>query len=661
MIPQQQLVNRLNQALAHHKAGRLDQAEALYRQARPLAPKHYDVWHLSGLLAYQQERMADAVELLRRALQLKPDAIVCEHELAMALLGARRTADAEKHLRHIVATKPDFPAGWEGLAYCLKTQDRLDEAVQCHERSLALQPKSAESWYNYGLTLSLLGKSKEALACHDRAIAADPKYAFGYFGRAQALHQLNRIADAVVEYGRFLERAPTHHEARSYRLFALQNLGEVSREQLFAEHVAYGKAVGAAIPRRWPNSPDPSRRLRVAILSPDLREHSCAYFLEPLIANLDRSQFEVYLYHDHFREDAISARLRGYAAVWRNFVGQPAAMVEQTVATDAPDILIDLAGHTGMTSRLPSFAKRMAPVQVTYLGYPNTTGVPAMDYRFTDAIADPEGEADGFATERLVRFAPTAWTYAPPTDLGVGRVIPHAPCVEDPERRVRDNAPYLEHDGINSMAPAVSARPSVSAGFVSFGCFNALSKMTDEVFVLWRRILDGVPRSRLVLKGKGLTDGEVRGQYLGRLQAAGIALDRVDLLERTANTAGHLALYAKVDIALDTLPYNGTTTTCEALWMGVPVVSMAGDRHMARVGASLLNAVGHGEWVARDPEEYVKIATELAADRARLNALSMNLRGELQSSPLLDHRGQANRFGAALRECWVKWCAKAEG
>jgi protein O-GlcNAc transferase len=622
MIPQQQLANRLNQALAHHKAGRLDQAEALYRQARPFAPKHYDVWHLSGLLAYQQERMADAVELLRRALQLKPDAIVCEHELAMALLGARRTADAEKHLRHIVAAKPDFPAGWEGLAYCLKTQDRLDEAVQCHERVLALQPKSAESWYNYGLTLSLLGKSKEALLCHDRAIAADPKYAFGYFGRAQALHQLNRIADAVAEYGRFLERAPTHHEARSYRLFALQNLGDVSREQLFAEHVAYGKAVGAALPRRWPNTADQARRLRVAVLSPDLREHSCAYFLEPLIANLDRSQFELYLYHDHFREDAISARLRGYAAVWRNFVGQPAAMVEKAITTDAPDILIDLAGHTGMTSRLPLFAKRLAPVQVTYLGYPNTTGVPAMDYRFTDSVADPEGEADGFATERLVRFAPTAWTYSPPAD-----------------------------------SPAVSPRPSAGGGVVSFGCFNALSKMTDEVFVLWRRILDGVPGSRLVLKGKGLTDDAVRGQYLGRLQAAGIALDRVDLLERTANTASHLALYAKIDVALDTLPYNGTTTTCEALWMGVPVISLAGDRHMARVSASLLNAVGHKDWVAKDPDQYVKIATDLAGDRVRLNALSANLRGELQNSPLLDHRGQANRFGAALRGCWVKWCA----
>ena len=222
--------------------------------------------------------------------------------------------------------------------------------------------------------------------------------------------------EAIAEYGEFLARNPGHHEARSYRLFALHNLDEISREQLFAEHVAYGKAVGVAAPRQWRNVRDPERRLRVAILSPDLREHSCAYFLTPLLQHLDRNQFEVYLYHDHFREDATSARLRALAAVWRNFVGQPHPMVEKTIVQDAPDILIDLAGHTGMTNRLPLFAKRLAPVQITYLGYPNTTGVAAMDYRFTDAIADPEGEADRFATEKLVRFAPTAWVYSPPID-----------------------------------------------------------------------------------------------------------------------------------------------------------------------------------------------------------------------------------------------------
>lgn len=619
---QQQLVNRLNQGLAHHKAGRLDKAEAVYRQVRPLAPKHFELWHLSGLLAFQQERMSDAAELLRRALQLKPDAVACEVELALALLGLRRTVDAEKHLRHAVATKPDFQPAWEQLAYCLKTQDRLAEAVTCHERAVALAPKSAESWYNYGLTLSLLGRPKDALACHDRAAAASAEYPLAWFGRAQALHQLNRIAEAVDEYGKFLARVPNHHEARSYRLFALQNLENVSREQVFADHIAYGKAVGAAVRRSWPNQPDPDRKLRVAILSPDFREHSCAYFFEPIVANLDRSQFELCLYHDHFREDAITTRFRGYAAVWRNFVGQPASAVERSILGDAPDVIVDLAGHTGMTSRLPLFARRLAPVQVSYLGYPDTTGVPAMDYRFTDSVADPEGDADRIATERLVRFAPTAWTYTPPAN-----------------------------------APVVEPRPVAANGYVTFGCFNALSKITDSALTLWARVLAAVPNSRLLLKGKGLsTDVELRGQFVERLVRAGIPERAVEFLERTDDTRSHLALYSRVDIALDTFPYNGTTTTCESLWMGVPVIALLGDRHLARVSSSLLHAIGHPELVAANADAYVEIAANLALDPARLATLSASLRADLQRSPLLDHAGQAARFGAALRECWRTWC-----
>jgi len=373
----------------------------------------------------------------------------------------------------------------------------------------------------------------------------------------------------------------------------------------------------------FPNPPDPGRRLRVAILSPDLRAHSCAYFLEPLVRHLDPARFELYLYHDHFREDAVSARLKGFAAVWRNFCGRSGTEFEQTVRADAPDILIDLAGHTGLTNRLPLFARHLAPVQVTYLGYPNTTGLTAMGWRLTDAIADPVGEADAFATEKLLRFAPTAWAYEPPAKAPV----PNAP-------------------------PCTTGRP------VTFGCFNNLTKMTDTMFTLWGRLLAAVPDARLVLKGRGLSDATVRQRYLDRFAACGLPADRVDLLERTAETADHLALYHQVDIALDSIPYNGTTTTCESLWMGVPVVTLLGDRHVARVSASLLHAVGHPEWVAETNEDFIRIAAGLAADPARLAAIRAGLRDEMLVSPLLDHAGQSARFAAALRGCWNEWCAR---
>jgi protein O-GlcNAc transferase len=447
------------------------------------------------------------------------------------------------------------------------------------------------------------------------------------YGRAQGLHLTNRITEAVAEYDQFLALEPKHLGAHSNRLFALHNLDTVSREQLFKAHQRYGALVdGAASPNRFAQPRDPARKLRLALLSPDLREHSCAYFLEPLLQHLPRTDFEVYLYHDHFREDAVSVRLRGLAAVWRNIFGQPDAVVERAIRGDAPDIVIDLAGHTGLSNRLPLVARRLAPVQVTYLGYPNTTGVAAIDYRFTDAIADPPGEADTFATEKLIRFAPTAWCYRAP-----------------------------------AAAPEVSESPCRRNGHVTFGCFNDLGKISDRTLALWSRIFARVPQARLLLKGRGLGAGPVRTALIDRMEPAGIPAERVELIERTADTRTHLELYARIDVALDTFPYHGTTTTCEALWMGVPVVSLAGDRHVSRVGASLLTAVGRAEWIARNDEDYVRIAAELAEQCGRATDARRQLQRSVANSILCDEPGQAGRFARALREGWRAWCGSAAG
>lgn len=610
----------------HHRAGRLAQAAAIYERVRPLLPRHPEPVHLLGVVALQQGRTEEAIALLGRAAALDPKAPVIAMRLGLALVAAGRPADGEPHLRRAVKLQPDFVEAWDNLAYCLKVQDRIADALTCHGHVTRLNPRHAAGWYNHGLTLSLAGRPHEALARHDRALAADPGYANGHYGRAQALQQAHRIPEALAAYDEFLRREPRHLEARSYRLTALNYVAGLTREQMFAEHVAYGAAVGASPAPRWTHGRDPERRLRVAVLSPDLREHSCAYFFEPLARHLPPEEFELLLYHDHFREDEVSARLRARATVWRNVVGQPGPAVEAAIRGDRADLIIDLTGHLGMTSRLPLFARHLAPVQVSYLGYPNTTGLPAMGYRFTDALADPPGEADAFATERLVRFAPTAWAYQPP---------PLAPAVQPP--------------------PAAEA----AAAPVTFGCFNNLAKVTDPMLALWGRLLAAVPGSRLLLKGRGLGEEGERARYRARCAAQGLPPERVEFIEHTPGAAEHLALYHRVDVALDTFPYHGTTTTCEALWMGRPVVTLRGDRHAARVGVSLLTAIGRPEWIADTPDDYVRVAAAVAADRAGLAATARGLRAELQRSPLLDHEGQARRFGAALRACWREWCAGA--
>lgn len=620
-----QLTQLLNRALVHHKAGRLAEAAQGYQRVRAMAPRNFEALHLGGLVAMQQKNWAEAHALLARARQVDPRSGQAALRLGAVLMELGRAAEALPALEAAVANEPKLVEAWNMLARCHKLLDRLAEAVKCHTRSLELKPEATTSWYNYGLTLNLLGRSSDALAAHERALQIDAAFHHGHLGRAQALLACHRPQEAVAALDEFLRREPNHTEAHSTRLFALNNLPDLSREQVFAEHAAYGKLFPAVPAPCFTQSRDPERRLRLAILSPDLREHSCAYFLEPLLRHLDRDAWEIFLYHDHFRVDAVCERLKGYASVWRHVVLRNTAQLETLIRSDAPDILMDLAGHTGLCNRLPMFARRLAPVQVNYLGYPNTTGLPAMDYRFTDGIADPEGEADAFATERLVRFAPTAWTYQAPQG-----------------------------------APACQPPPCTGGAPVTFGCFNHPAKITGQMLGTWAAILARVPGSRLLLKGRGFSQTAARERYLECFSRHGVSADRVHFAERTQGTLEHLAMYHRVDIALDTFPYHGTTTTCEALWMGLPVVSLRGDRHLARVGTSLLSAIGHPEWIASDVDEYVRIAVGLAEDPARLAAHRAGLRGEIAASPLGDHAGQTARFAAALRDCWRAWVESQE-
>jgi predicted O-linked N-acetylglucosamine transferase (SPINDLY family) len=610
----------LREAVHLHQAGQLAQAEVRYAQLRRQTPYSFDVHHLSGWLALQQGRAADAVGHLQRAAKLNSRSALCQLRLAHALRQIGRLSDARVAAQQAATLEPGNADTHFLLGELAGALDGFRGAIAPFRRVVELQPGAADAWANLGVSLAQAGEPGEALTCFDRTLALDANNVQALSGRALVLQEAHQPAAAVQAYAEVLRRDPARHEARSARLLALHYLEQVPRTAMFAEHQAFGAAVGAAPAPFPPARERPPGPLRVAFLSPDLRAHSVAYFLEPLLAHLDRGAFEVMLYHDHAKVDAMSVRLQQHAMRWRNFAGHPDDAVEAVIRADAPEVLVDLAGHTGF-NRLPLLARRLAPVQVTYLGYPDTTGVPAIDFRFVDAVTDPVGVAEAYATERLVRFAPTAWAYAPPAD-----------------------------------APAIATRPAGGTAPVTFGCFNNFAKVTDGVMRCWAELLAAVPRARLCLKSQGL-EGAAGGHALARLERAGIPRDRVTLLGRLPSLAAHLAAYADVDIALDTFPYHGTTTTCEALWMGVPVISICGEHHMSRVGASLLQALGRPEWIAPDAAGFVRIAAALAGDRERLARERGELRPAMQASPLLDHAGQARRFGEALLDCWQVRCA----
>jgi predicted O-linked N-acetylglucosamine transferase (SPINDLY family) len=345
------------------------------------------------------------------------------------------------------------------------------------------------------------------------------------------------------------------------------------------------------------------------------------YFLEPIIAHRDRGAFQMFAYSNNERSDEVTERLRAMCDGWRDIRAldddQAAALIRQ----DRIDILIDLAGHT-MGNRLGVFGRKPAPVQMTYLGYANTTGVRAIDYRITDSLSDPPGMTDAHYTEKLIRVSPPFLCYRPPDE-----------------------------------ASAVADPPMLTNGFVRFGSFNNASKIREETIALWSRVLAGVPNSRLVLKARALGDAGARRRIFSGFAAHGIDTARVELIEAGQSLVDHLDAYSTMDVALDTFPYNGTTTTCEAMWMGVPVVSRAGQTHVSRVGLSLLTSVGHAELATETDDAFVTTVVDLASNPHPLTDLRRVLREQVRTSPLCQAAGFRRRFELALREAWRIYCA----
>jgi protein O-GlcNAc transferase len=614
-----------NLGVALKAQGALDEAVAVFRRAITVAPDSVDAHANLGATLSEFGRPAEAADAYREAIRLRPDYAEAHYNLGTVLDALGRPDEAAAAYRAAIAANPRLTEAHSNLGNVLRGQGRLDEATACFRRAIALAPERPGLHYNLGNALNDRGTLEEAATAYRAAIALKPDHADAHANLAIVLMNQGRIDEADAEFRRALSIARDNADTRSNWLFCLNYRADADAERVFAAHRDWEAHLDRSAPVIvHSNDRTPTRQLKIGYVSPDFRMHSVAYFLEPLLAAHDRRAVDVTCYAEVARPDHVTARLQRLADHWVSTVGMSDAALAARVQDDGIDILIDCAGHTAH-NRLKVFARKPAPVQATWLGYPNTAGLSAIDYRLVDAVTDPPGAADMLASERLVRLPGGFLCYGGASD-----------------------------------APEPAPPPCLTAGAVTFGSFNNPAKLSPTTLDAWAALLKRLPNARLLLKGKPFADEATRALYRERLAALGVAAERVELTGWTAASAHHLAFYERVDVALDPFPYNGTTTTCEALWMGVPVVSLRGDRHCGRVGASLLSQIGAHGWIAETVDDYVARAAALAADPEQLCALRRDLRARVAASPLCDRVAFTRSLETAYRQMWQAWCATAQ-
>lgn len=608
--------------LSLYAAGRRDEAEQAALARLRDAPNDADALHVLGLVALGRGDLDLAEQQIRAALEARPAEASFANNLGAVLQQRGRTDEAIDTYRGVLAVAPENPHALTGLGALLLDRDELDEAAEYLERVVSTNPQLVQAQSNLGIVRGRQRRWTEALEAHEQAIEFSPNFAEGHNNFATMLQRVGRAEEALPHYQAAIALRPTYREAHANFLLALNYIEGLDPGDIFGAHLQWAHLF--ADPARPPverhrNDADPGRLLRIGYISPDFRQHPVAMSIAPLIEAHDRDAVHVTCYAAVPHPDATTERLRRAADRWHDIARVSDDEVAAIVHEDGIDILVDLAGHT-LGSRLGVLARRPAPVQISFQGYPNTTGMAAVDYRLTDAQCDPPGTTEQLHTEQLVRLPRSFLCFEPPEGA------------TEPEPRTDVDGP------------------------VTFGSFNHLPKLTPHVIEVWAQVLQATPRSRLLMKALALGDESVQRRYLYLFASHGIEAERVQMIGWTESREDHFRLYREVDIALDPFPYNGTATTLEALWMGVPVVTLAGRTHVARVGGSILHAVDLPELVARSPEAYVAAAVSLAGDMPRLRELQHSLRGRVQGSPLRDEFTHARDVESAYREMWHAWC-----
>jgi protein O-GlcNAc transferase len=571
--------------------------------------------------------------LCRQALRKNRRNLTAHRLLGYALTQQRKPDKAIEVFSAARAQWPDDAELLINFGNLYLEQGFLSEALPLLTKVCELRPGQAVCWVKLSECCYYLNQHDEGFSASQKALELaqnNAEQVAALMQRAIHRRELGQVREAVQDCDTAIALQP--YDAGNYTNKLLFMLADPQRSAVDFRQVAHQFSEVFEAPQRehWPTFAErnraPWRRLKIGFVSPDLRDHAVMYFVEGLLAQLDRRQFEVFAFFLYSRGDGVTARVKCHADHFIHLAQRTPAQQAAAIREQGIDIVIDLAGHTGHNALL-ALASKPAPIQVSWLGYPATTGLTAMDYRFTDEVTDPADAQDQYA-EQLYRLPTFFCCYRPQLRNPLWRYQP---------------------------AYAVRPTPALANGYITFGSCNNLGKLTDEVLTLWGQVLRAVAGSHLLVEGKNLGNPVFSESYRARCQSLGIDVTRLTLIGQ--DRANQYLTYHRIDIALDPFPLTGGTTTFDVLWMGVPIVSMVGDSFRSRMGTGILSYLDRTDWLAQTPNDYVRIATELSADVQALNTLRLGLRVEVETSSLMREDIFIHHFGEGLRTLWLQWCA----
>lgn len=603
-------------ALDHHLAGRRDEAERIYREILAADPDHRDALHLLGVIAYEAGRYEEAVERIRLAIAADGSHATFHNSLGAVYQALGDLPRAVSAYQTSILLDMDYADAHGNLGLALRELGSAAESAQSLQRALQLKPGNPNLLNSLGITLRSLGRIAEAADCYRGALAGREAFWEPHSNLGNILKDACLTDDAISHYRRAIELAPQVPIIQSNLLCALQYRDGITAGELAAAHDEFERSFGAPLRSSWQphdNDRDPDRPLRLGFLSPDLHRHPVGYFLIGLVEHLDPAQASVFCYSTGGMPDDLSARLRAKAAEWRDVGSLSDDEIAARIRADSIDILFDLAGHTG-NNRLLVMGHKPAPIQITWAGYVGTAGLAAIDYLLADRFEVPP-DLEHHYRETVLRMPNGYVCYEPPA------------------------------------SPPVAPLPALDRGYVTFGSFSNPAKLGPQIAAPWARILDRVPNARLVLKYRGLDDPLHAGRLREYFTAQGIDPARVEL-QGDSPQSELLPHYDRIDIALDPFPYGGGVTTLEALWMGVPVVTLPGETFASRHALTHLSNLGIEGTIATDIDHYVDLAVALATDLPALAALRAGLRERMAASPICDGERFASDFLDVMRGVW---------